>query len=204
VLAYLAGAGVGTIILCDNGTVELSNLNRQILYTTADEHRSKARQAKSRLEAMNPCITVEAVETTLTADSIASIADGADILVDCLDNFETRYVLNAYAVKQQAPFIHAGIRGFAGQLTVIDPPTTPCLRCIFPEAPPAENVPVSGVTAGIIGSLEALETVKYLLGTGTLLKGKLLLLEGETGEFHTFEVEKNPDCPVCGRPAART
>lgn len=200
-LYYLASAGVGTIIICDHGYVDESNLNRQILYTSNDIGIRKVDLAYKRLKAINPTIRIEIHATLLTSENIDSLASEADIVVDCLDNFETRFILNRFAVRERKPFVHAGIRGFSGQITVIYPPHTPCLACIIPEPPEAEIVPVVGPTAGIIGSMEAMETIKLLIGYSELLTNTLLLFDGETMEFQKITINKNPQCRVCGENA---
>ncbi|MCK5154409.1 MAG: ThiF family adenylyltransferase, partial [Spirochaetales bacterium] len=117
----------------------------------------------------------------------------------CLDNFDARYVLNRFAVKKNIPMIHAGISGLTGQLSFLQPPETPCLTCIFPEVLPQKIIPVIGATPGVIGSLEAVEAIKYLAGIQISLKGKLLLWEGSLMHFETIELKKDPNCPVCGK-----
>jgi len=201
VLIYLAVAGVGRIRICDNGMVELSNLNRQVLYNDEDLYQLKIISAQKNLKKINPHLEIECFSETISRDSIEVLVGDADIIVDCLDNFETRYVLNEYAVKKKLPFVHAGIEGLAGQLTFIHSPDTPCLRCIIPEAPPSKIFPVIGVTSGIIGCLEVNEVLKYLTGIGSNLKGFLLLWNGNDTDFCRIEVAKDPNCPVCGQMA---
>ena len=199
VLIYLAVAGVGKLRICDNGRVELSNLNRQILYTDEDIHQLKAVSAEKNLMKFNPLLEIECFPETISRETIEGFVGDADIIVDCLDNFETRYVLNEFAVKNRLPLVHAGIEGIAGQLTFIQPPDTPCLRCIIPEAPPPKIFPVIGVTPGILGCLEANEVLKYLTGIGSNLKGFLLVWNGTDTDFYRIEVAKKPNCPVCGQ-----
>jgi adenylyltransferase/sulfurtransferase len=198
VLYYLVSAGIGKIIICDHGMVENSNLNRQILYTSDDVGRSKVDVAAERLHALNPLTTIETHAETLDLEHAQIFASGTDLIIDCLDNFETRFILNQVSTEKGIPFIHAGIRGYSGQVTFIQPPHTPCLQCIIPEPPEAETVPVAGMTAGIIGSIEALEAIKYLLKTGELLTNILLLFDGETTDYQRIKLQKNPQCPVCG------
>ena len=153
---YLAVAGVGRIRICDNGYVELSNLNRQILFADCDLAQGKVFSAKNALKKFNPHIKVECFSEKISRDNIEKLVGNAKVIVDCLDNFDTRYVLNEYAVSKRLPFVHAGVEGLAGQLTFIHPPETPCLRCVIPDAPPPQKIfPVIGATAGIIGCLEA-------------------------------------------------
>ena len=196
---YLAVAGVGKLKICDNGYVELSNLNRQILYSDCDIGQLKVLSAKNRINDLNPHATVECFSETITLENIGELVGDADIIVDCLDNLETRYVLNEHAVAKRLPFVHAGIDGFSGQLTFFHPPDTPCFRCITPEAPPQEIVPVIGTTPGIIGCLEANEVLKYLAGIGSTLQNILMIWNGLETEFYKIEIAKDPACPVCGR-----
>jgi len=198
---YLAVAGVGRLRICDNGTVERSNLNRQILYTDEDIHQLKVVSAQKNLKKLNPHLEIECFSETISRDTIERLAGNADIIVDCLDNFETRYILNEYAVRKKLPLVHAGIEGLAGQLTFIHPPDTPCLRCIIPEAPTPKIFPVIGVTPGIIGCLEGNEVLKYLIGIGSNLKGFLLIWNGNDTDFYRIEVAKDPNCLVCGQRA---
>lgn len=197
VAIYLASAGIGTIRICDFGVPELSNLNRQILHTEADIGVNKALSAKETLQDINPYITVVALMKKITEETIGELVGESNILLDCLDNFETRHILNRYAVRKELPFIHAGIHGLSGQLTFIHTPETPCLHCVFPGSFPPEVFPVAGVTPGVIGVLEALEAIKWILGIGENLKGKLLIWDGEQMLFQKVEIKKDPNCPIC-------
>jgi len=201
---YLAAAGIGRIRICDNGEPELSNLNRQILHAEKDIGKNKTFSAKETLCEINPHVEVVALPEKITAESIDRLAGGSDIIIDCLDNFPARHILNRYAVDKQLPFIHAGIYGLSGQLTFIHAPATPCLYCLFSGSPPPAVSPVAGVTPGVIGVLEATEAIKYLTGIGENLKGRLLIWDGEAMEFQTVAVQKDPDCPVCGLQQKRT
>lgn len=194
---YLAAAGIGKIIIADNDSVELSNLNRQIIHSTPDIGLGKAESAQQKMEAINPEIEIEAHHTTINAENIATLIKDADGIVDAMDNFETRYILNEAAYEKGIPLFHGGIHGFTGQATTIIPGITACLRCIFPHAPPKETFPVLGTTAGFIGVVQANEVIKYLTGTGELLVNRLLLWDGERAEVDTIAVEKNPDCLIC-------
>ena len=196
---YLAAAGVGTIIICDDGEPELSNLNRQILHSDADIGVNKALSAKDSLNMLNPNVTVRPVTERINKNSVESAVADADIMVDCLDNFETRHVLNEFAVKNSIPFVHAGIHGLSGQVTFIHSPETPCLRCVFPGAVPKDVFPVVGVTPGIIGTIEAAEVLKWIVGIGENLKNILLIWDGDTMDFQKIDIKKDPDCPVCGK-----
>ncbi len=198
---YLAAAGVGRIRICDSGAVETSNLNRQILHADRDVGRRKIESAVRTLRSVNPHAEIAGLDVRIARDSVANLVSGSDILVDCLDNFDARYILNEHAAKTGLPFVHAGIYGMAGQLTFIKVHETPCLNCLFPEAPPQETVPVVGAAPGVIGCLEAIEVLKYITGMPGLLKGRLLIWEGDLMRFQELSVEKDPGCPVCGENA---
>ena len=195
---YLAVAGVGEIRICDADTVELSNLNRQILHTDARIGEPKSASAQKSLGELNPAIKVVTYSDYLDRNNIAGIVDRPDIVVDCLDNFETRYLLNTYCTKYRIPFVHGAIWGLIGQITFLSPPETPCLRCIFPEPPPKGTFPVLGVTPGVIGCMQGMEVLKFLTGVGTPLKGRLLFFNGEEMAFDTVNVKWRPSCPDCG------
>ena len=195
---YLAVAGVGQITICDADRVELSNLNRQILHPEARIGGLKAVSAGQTLRALNPAIEVLICTDYIDADNVAAIVGQPDVVVDCLDNFETRYLLNTYCLQHRIPFVHGAVRGLLGQVTFLSPPETPCLRCIFPEAPPKEVFPVLGATPGVIGCIQAMEVVKHLVGAGRTLKGRLLIFEGEEMAFTEIEAGRLPSCPDCG------
>ena len=199
VAVYLAAAGVGTLRICDCGEPELSNLNRQILHTESDIGINKAISAEASIKLLNPSVRVEPITDRITEDTVEGIVGEADIIVDCLDNFETRYILNEFAVKKKLPFIHAGIHGLSGQVTFIHTPETPFLRCVFPGVVPKQVFPVVGVTPGIIGTIEATEVLKWIVGIGDNLKNQLLIWEGDTMDFQKIAIKKDPDCPVCGK-----
>jgi len=194
---YLAAAGVGTLRICDDGEVEDSNLNRQILHGESDVGKKKVFSAKRRLHEINPFVHVEALFRRIEPETIEALVGEAQIIVDCLDNLETRRLLNDYAVKKSLPLVYAAVYGLCGQLTFIHSPETPCLRCIFPGAPTRETFPVVGVTPGLLGVMQALEALKHIAGIGANLKGKLLIMDGEGMAFQQVEVKKDPDCPVC-------
>lgn len=196
---YLAAAGVGRIRLADQDTVDLSNLNRQVLHATPDLGRPKVVSAAEKLAALNPEIAVEAVRTVIDAATVADLAAGADVIVDAMDNFETRYLLNETAIARKIPLVHGGISGYFGQATTVIPGRTPCLRCLFPTPPPDETVPALGTTAGVIGLVQANETIKYLTRSGTLLAGRLLLWDGTRSTTETIDLKRQAGCPACGR-----
>jgi adenylyltransferase/sulfurtransferase len=203
---YLAVAGVGTITIVDQDAVELSNLNRQILHWDRDIGRMKADSAGEKLREINPDITVRAIKATIDEGNAGELIGKADVIVDAMDNFPTRFLLSDTALRKNIPLVHAAIRGFHGQATTIVPGKTPCLRCLFPQAPPKEVFPVLGVTPGLLAMIQATEVIKYLTKTGKLLTGRLLLWDGHLCRMEEIAVEKNPKCPACGgngRPRAR-
>jgi molybdopterin/thiamine biosynthesis adenylyltransferase len=203
-LMYLTAAGVGTLRVCDSGRVELSNLNRQLLYSQADVGRNKAETARKTLRRLNPHVRVQALARHIAADSVAELAGDAALIVDCLDNFPTRFTLNEHCVRTGTPLLHAGVTGLGGQIVLLHPPRTACLACLV--APPVEEpvageppvpFPILGATAGVLGCLQAMEALKYLSGLGSLLEGRLLFCDGEAAAFHEVLLEKDPRCPVC-------
>jgi len=199
VAVYLAAAGLGTLRICDCGEPELSNLNRQILHSESDIGINKAISAEASIKLLNPNVRVEPITDRITEDTVEAIVGDADIIVDCLDNFEARHILNEFAVKKTLPFIHAGIHGLSGQVTFIHSPETPCLSCFFPGVVPKQVFPVVGVTPGIIGTIEATEVLKWIVGIGDNLKNQLLIWDGDTMDFQKIAIKKDPDCPVCGK-----
>lgn len=194
---YLAAAGIGRITLVDKDIVSLSNLNRQILYWERDINRKKATSAQEKLKEINGDITIEAKSETITEDNASELVGDADLIIDAMDNFSTRYLLNRTALGKGIPFIHGAINGFHGQATTVLPGKSACLRCIFREAPPPSVFPVLGVTPGIIGLIQATEAIKYIVGVGELLSGKLLLWDGLTSQTDIVQVDKNPHCQDC-------
>ena len=200
---YLAAAGIGKIILVDKDTVALSNLNRQILHWEKDIDREKAISAKEKLTEINRDIKIDAKSETITEDNAFDLVADADLIIDAMDNFPTRYLLNRTALEKGIPFIHGAINGFHGQATTVLPGESACLRCIFREAPPPSVFPVLGVTPGIIGLIQASEAIKYIVGVGELLIGKLLLWDGLTSQTEIVQVEKNAHCRDCGTAGRR-
>ncbi len=196
---YLAVAGVGTITLVDMDVVELTNLNRQILHFDKDIGKTKTSSAEEKLTALNPDITVKVIETTIDESNASKLVGNADGIIDGMDNFPTRYVLNETAIEKNIPFFHGAIRGLYGQATTIIPGKTACLRCIFPKAPPKEVFPVVGVTPGFIGMVQATEALKFLTGTGQLLTNRLLLWDGLTSQVEEVCVDRDPACPACSK-----
>jgi molybdopterin/thiamine biosynthesis adenylyltransferase/rhodanese-related sulfurtransferase len=204
---YLAAAGVGTIGIIDMDVVDASNLQRQILHTLDRVGMRKVDSAKAALTAMNPDVKVKTYDTRLSADNILDIIDGYDVIVDGTDNFPTRYLVNDASLVKRIPVVHGSIFRFEGQATVFYPYVGPCYRCMIPEPPPAELAPscaeagVLGVLPGIIGSIQAVETIKLLLDLGEPLVGRLLTYDSLDESFRTFKVRRDPNCPACGEHA---
>lgn len=201
---YLAAAGVGHLGLVDSDTVDLSNLQRQILHTTPDLGRAKTVSAREKLAALNPGVRVDAHPVRLAQDNVADLIHGYDIVLDGTDNFPTRYLVNDACVARGLPLVHAGILRYEGQLTFIHPGHGPCYRCLYPEPPPPDEAPtcsqagILGAVAGVLGSLQALEVLKYLLGVGDNLVGELLLYDARKTAFRKVKVGRDPACVACG------
>jgi molybdopterin/thiamine biosynthesis adenylyltransferase len=194
---YLAVAGIGTITIVDMDVVDQTNLNRQILHYDRDIGRKKTASAEEKLRELNPDIIINAVDVKIDEINAAKLIGRAEGIVDAMDNYPTRYLLNDVAIAKKIPLFHGGIRGFYGQATTIIPGTTPCLKCIFPKPPPKEVFPVMGVTPGIIGTIQANEVIKYLLGSGELLMGRLFIWDGLQAHGEEICVERNPACKAC-------
>ena len=204
---YLAAAGVGTLGIIDMDVVDSSNLQRQILHNLDRVGMRKVESAKLTLTAMNPDLKVNTYDTRLGADNILDIIDGYDVILDGTDNFPTRYLVNDAALLKNIPVVHGSIFRFEGQVTVFSPYVGPCYRCMIPEPPPAELAPscaeagVLGVLPGIIGSIQAIETIKLLLELGDPLVGRLLTYDALDQSFRTFKLRRDPTCPACGENA---
>jgi adenylyltransferase/sulfurtransferase len=179
--------------------VALSNLNRQFLHTEQRMHTNKAISARDTLSTINSEITVDPVSERITAENVDDLVQDSQVIVDCVDDFATRMALNRCSVRKGIPLVHGAIWGMEGRATLFHPPQTPCFACMFSTAPPEGDVPVLGAVPSVIGSLQALETIKYLTGTGTLLKGRMIILDGGAMEFQELKLEKNPQCPACGK-----
>jgi len=200
---YLAAAGVGTIGIVDFDIVDLSNLQRQIIHTTARIGERKVESARIAIEALNPDVKVIAHEEMLVAANVERIIAGYDVILDGTDTFETRYILNDAAVAAGIPVIHASVFRFEGQLTTFIPYVGPCYRCLYPTPPPPELAPgcsvagVLGVVPGILGLLQTNEALKVLLGIGQTLAGRLVLFDALETEFTELKLRRDPSCPVC-------
>jgi molybdopterin/thiamine biosynthesis adenylyltransferase len=202
---YLAAAGVGTIGIVDDDTVDETNLQRQIVHSTERLGDSKADPAARTIEALNPDVTVKVFKERLTSENVDRIlGEGWDVIVDGADNFPTRYLLNDASVWNGIPVVHGSIFRFEGQATVFAPGSGPCYRCLFPQPPPPELAPscaeggVLGVLPGVIGSIQGTEALKLVLGIGRPLVGRLLLYDALDGRFDQVAVRRDPSCPVCG------
>jgi sulfur-carrier protein adenylyltransferase/sulfurtransferase len=205
---YLAAAGVGTLGIVDDDEVDLSNLQRQVIHTTDRIGVPKVDSAEETISAINPDVEVVKYPIRLDASNIVEIIEGYDVIVDGLDNFPTRYLLNDASVRLDIPVVSAAILGFDGQLSVFKPHDGPCYRCLFPEPPPAELAPscgangVLGVLPGTMGLLQATEVVKLVIGEGDPLIGRLLLYDALAATFTEVKVRRDPDCPICSRDPA--
>jgi molybdopterin/thiamine biosynthesis adenylyltransferase/rhodanese-related sulfurtransferase len=201
---YLAAAGVGTLGIIDMDVVDESNLQRQILHSMDRVGERKVDSAKKTLTGLNPDVDVVTYDVRLGADNVLDIIDGYDVIVDGTDNFPTRYLVNDASLLKGIPVVHGSIFRFEGQASVFKPYEGPCYRCFLPEPPPAEHAPscaeagVLGVLPGIIGSIQAMETIKLLLGLGEPLVGRLLAYDALEEEFRVFKVRRDPECPACG------
>jgi len=199
---YLVLAGVGYIRLIDQDTIEVQNLHRQILYTTADLHYPKAEVAAKRLQEYNPLVKTEAFSENVNAANVERLLQGVDCVVDGLDNMATRYLVNRACVKMHIPYVFGAAIGIEGNLSVFAPPETGCLECLMPNLSDSDLLTcttrgVIGATTGIIGSLQAMETIELLAGIGSTLKGKLLVCDFRDMDFTSIEISKNLRCPVC-------
>src|SRR3954468_12038487 len=202
---YLAAAGVGTLGIVDDDVVDLSNLQRQVIHSEETLGESKVESAEKAIRKLNPDVNVVKYATRLDASNIMEIIEGYDVIVDGVDNFPTRYLLNDATVRLKIPVVSASILGFDGQLSVFAPYEGPCYRCLYPTPPPAELAPscgangVLGVLPGTMGLLQATEVVKLVTEAGDPLIGRLLLYDALAAEFNELKVRRDPDCPICSR-----
>lgn len=202
---YLAAAGVGTIGIADADEVDLSNLQRQVIHTTADVGKAKVQSAKETMEAINPDVTVNTYRTFIDSENILDIIKDYDFVIDGTDNFPAKFLINDACVMAKKPFSHAGIIRFKGQLMTYVPGHGPCYRCVFKDPPPKDAVPtckqagIIGAMGGVIGSLQAMEAIKYILGVGDLLTGYLLTYDALKMEFRKIKLPSDTSkCPICG------
>ncbi len=209
---YLAAAGVGRLTLIDDDRVERSNLQRQVVHADARVGLPKVDSARTALNALNPRVRVDAVAERVQAANVERLLEGHDVVVDGADNFPTRYLLSAASVRLRIPLVYGAVHRFSGQVGVFDPrrADSPCYRCLFPSPPSADEAPncseagVLGVLPGIVGLLQASETLKLILGIGTPLVGRLLCHDALAGTFRELRVPRDPECPGCGAAAAFT
>jgi molybdopterin/thiamine biosynthesis adenylyltransferase/rhodanese-related sulfurtransferase len=205
---YLAASGVGTIGIVDNDVVDLTNLQRQVAHTNDRIGVPKVDSAEISIKELNPDVKVEKHPVRLGADNVMEIIEGYDVVVDGLDNFPTRYLLNDASVRLGIPVVSASILGFDGQLSVFKPHDGPCYRCLYPTPPPAELAPscgaagVLGVLPGVMGLLQSVEVIKLVTGAGEPLIGRLLLYDALGATFTELKVRRDPDCPICSRDPA--
>ena len=203
---YLAAAGVGTLGLVDDDAVSLSNLQRQVLFRTADIGRAKVEAGGEALKALNPGVQIQAHNMRVSAANVAELIAGYDVIADGSDNFPTRFLLNDACFFAEKPLVSAAVTEFEGQLATYKghQPGCPCYRCLFPAPPPPGTVPncsetgVLGAAAGVMGALQGLEVLKEVAGIGTGLTGKILIYKALTAEFRTARLPKHPACPLCG------
>ena len=201
---YLAAAGIGHLGIVDFDTVDLSNLQRQIIHSTERIGMLKTESAKKTIAALNPDVNVTTYNERINSQNIKKLFEGYDYIVDGSDNFATRFLINDACVLMNKVNIHGSIFRFEGQATVFDPKNGPCYRCLYPEPPPPGLVPncqeggVLGVLAGIIGNIQAVETLKLILGIGESLAGKLLIYDALNTEFRKLKLKRDVNCPVCG------
>ncbi len=204
VALYLAAAGIGTIGLIDSDVVDLSNLQRQILHHTPDVGRSKVLSAKEKIYALNPDVTVETYEDRFTASNALELIKPYDIVIDGVDNFPAKFLINDACYFADKPLVHGGILRFDGRVFSIIPKKSACYRCIFKEPPPAGLVPscqeagIIGVVAGIIGTIQATEAIKLILGIGQPLTDRILDFDAQKTSFREIKTKRNPKCPLCG------
>jgi molybdopterin/thiamine biosynthesis adenylyltransferase len=195
---YLAAAGVGELVIIDKDAFELSNLNRQILGWQRDVGRAKAAAAAEKLRALNPEIAVNPLVVEITEDNVQDFIRDSTVVVDAMDNWRTRFVINKACVEEDVPFVHAGVFGLFGQIMTVIPGKGPCLRCLLPETPKeTAKFPVPGTTPALFATLQVMEALKLIVGFGETLMGRMLFFDGGSMSFTVVEVERRPECAVC-------
>ena len=194
---YLAAAGVGEIVIADFDTVDANNLNRQILHWDSDVGRMKIDSAREKLARINPDVRVVAISDRIDEGNASKLAGGSDLIVDAMDNFRARYLLNKVAIARNIPLFHGAVHGFVGQMATIIPGETACIRCIFPNDPQEGVFPIIGATCGVVASIQVTEALKYITGTGTLAANRLLLWDGAATTMSEIQVERDPGCADC-------
>ena len=202
---YLAASGVGEITILDPDTVDVSNLQRQILHDSSSVGVPKVESAKKRMNEVNPFVKINAIQDSVTTENVMELVASHDIVVDGTDNFETRYIVNDACVLNNKPNVYGSIFRFDGQSTVFCDPNGPCYRCLYPEPPPPGMVPscaeggVLGILPGVVGTIQATEAIKLIIGGGQSLVGRLLIYDALAMTFRTLKVRKDPDCPICSQ-----
>jgi molybdopterin/thiamine biosynthesis adenylyltransferase len=204
VALYLAAAGVGTIGIADADVVAISNLQRQVIHATPDLGKPKVDSAREKMEAINPDVKVVTHQVWISAENIMDIIRDYDFIIDGTDNFAAKFLINDACVMAGKPYSHGGVLHFIGQTMTVIPGESACYRCIFPEPPPLNAIPtcsqagVIGVLPGVVGTIQATEAIKYLLGVGKLLTGRLLVYDAEGMDFYASPIARQKKCPLCG------
>ncbi|MFX1293467.1 MAG: ThiF family adenylyltransferase [Promethearchaeota archaeon] len=197
---YAAAAGIGRIKIVDHDIVDLSNLNRQIIHFTPDISKKKVESASEKLSSLNPEVKIEPFAIKITEENIEDIIKDCNVVLDCLDNFHTRFLLNKICIDLEIPYVHAACYALEGRVLTVIPKKGPCLQCFYPKIPKEmETIPVLGAVVGIIGSIEITEAIKCITGIGKPLIGRLLIADGENMNFDIIEVKRHPNCPVCSK-----
>ena len=194
---YLAAAGIGRIAVADFDTVDVSNLNRQILHWSDDVARMKIDSAREKLEKINPDVEIDAIPEKIDEDNVSELVGGSDLIVDAMDNFRARYMLNKAAIARNIPLFHGAVHGFVGQVTTVIPGETACLRCIFPNNLPEGVFPIIGATCGVVASIQVTEVLKYISCTGTLAVNRLLFWNGADTTMSEIRVKRDSGCADC-------
>jgi adenylyltransferase/sulfurtransferase len=195
---YLAAAGIGKIKIVESHTVEMSNLNRQVLHWTPDINKKKVESAGEKLRQLNPLIEIEVVNCRMTEENLSSLVAGSQIIVDAVDNLQTRYLLNRVAVSAGIALVHGAVAGFEGRVMTVVPGESACLRCLYRGIEINRKTPVIGATPGVVACLQVTEVIKYLCGLGRLLTNRFLIYDGLNMSFAEIQVERDPACPACG------
>lgn len=199
VAIYLAVAGIGTLRVIDYDRVELSNLNRQILHWEKDLGLMKVASAAEKLHQINRYVTIETVSEYIDASNVEKFTEGFDVIVDAMDNLPTRFLLNQAAVTHKIPFVHGAVHGLEGRVMTIIPGKTACLGCIYLGVPPKEKFPILGTTPGVIGTIQATEVMKIILGLGNLLTDRFLIFDGVNMNFTELKIHRRENCRYCGK-----
>ncbi len=194
---YLVAAGIGKLILVDKAKVDKPDLNRQLLYTEKDIGKSKASIACKKLKALNSDVELYCIDKELTEDIARELVSRVDVVVDALDNWRTRFILNKVCIEARKPLVHGGVEEFYGQITTIIPGKTPCLSCFIPQKIEERSVNVLGPTPGVVASIQSMEVIKLLTGIGSVLAGKMMLIDLLNNDVKVIELKRNPRCPVC-------